>query len=122
MNGQGTKFIVAVMDALLLVGCSYNLSEIREYEPYRTLTSAKPPKVVAKCIEFQIRKYISLLTVALEEHPDQSYRIALSNAIEGAIVDILVKPSGSGSKVEVRTKPALMRKGHMLGIIDACAR
>ena len=111
MKVQRAEVIVVVMLALLMWGCGVSLSQIRQDEPYRTFTSTKHPKEVAKCIEYKIREeegarwYESKTTgtVALEEYPDQSYRIAITIPPYSAIADLLVKPSGRGSVVDYRT-------------------
>jgi hypothetical protein len=128
MNGQWTKFIPVVMVLLLLSCCSYSISEIRGYEPYRTFTSTKPPKEVAKCIELEIRAekgmrfYEGPVGVALEEHPDQTYHVAITVPGYTAVADILVKPSGSGSLIEYRRKSWNAKQDRWFDYIEKCAR
>jgi len=105
--------VMALVLALLLIGCASTLSEIRTKEPCQTLTSTKTPQELSKCIEFKMRAELGGgLIVNREEYPDNIYRIALHQARDGstpfgglassALTDILVKPAGSGSVLEVR--------------------
>jgi hypothetical protein len=114
--GLKMKVVVVVMAlvvALLSSGCASKLSEIRTKEPCQTLTSTKTPQELSKCIEFKMRAELGGgLIVNREEYPDNTYRIALHQAQDGstpfgklassALTDILVKPTDSGSVVEVR--------------------
>ena len=131
MKAQWAKVILVVMLPLLIGGCTRSLSQIRQYEPYRTFTSNKPPREVAKCIELKIREQKGVrwykeksLNVSLEEHPDQSYRIAIT-VPPSAIADILVKPSRNGVVVEYRKHPAVgwnFAEERWFDYIEECAR
>lgn len=105
--------VALVLALLLLSGCASTLSEIRTKEPSQTLSSTKTTQELSKCIEFKMRAELGGgLIVNREEYPDNIYRIALHQARDGstpfgglassALTDILVKPTGSGSVVEVR--------------------
>ena len=127
MKGQRTVVTVPLMMVLLLCSCA-SLSEIRQREPYRTLTSSKAPKELAKCIELNARSEIGtrfnepVYSVVLEEHPDQTYHVALTAPPTTAIADVHIKPSESGSTVECRTLGAWLFKGHLWEIIERCGK
>jgi len=98
------KVVVVMVSFLLSTGCVTTLSEIREKKPSRTLTSTKSPHELAKCIEQKIRagKIGANCVVALEEHPNNTYRIAITQYRSNTVSDIFVKPTDSGSVVECR--------------------
>lgn len=104
MRDWVSKAVVAVMVAILLSGCNATLPEIRAKEPSYTLTSIKPPQELSKCIEFKMRAELGgNLTVNREEYSNNIYRVALQDLrLERAVADILIKPTDSGSFVEVR--------------------
>lgn len=129
MSGFGVKPVVVIMVVLLLSGCTYSLSQIRENEPYRTLTSNKSPQELAKCIEIKIRAETGNtwyaagpLAVALEEHPNNTYRIALTFPAYTAVADILVKPKDSGAVLEFRRHHWWAGQSEVLEIIERCAQ
>jgi hypothetical protein len=128
MKVQWAKVIMVMVLASLIGGCTYSLAQIREYEPYKTFTSNKPPKEVAKCIEYKIREDKGAswyeakgLPVVLEEYPDQSYRVSIS-IHDSAMADILVKPSGNGSIVEYRRVGSHLKQERWLANIYECVK
>jgi hypothetical protein len=96
--------VLVMVVGLLLSGCAYTLSELRTKEPWQTLTSTKTPQELSKCIEFKMRAELGgNLTVNREEYSNNIYRVALQDLrLERAVADILIKPTDSGSFVEVR--------------------
>ena len=128
MNAQWGKVIVAVMVALLIGGCASSISQIRQNEPYLTLTSTKPPNEVAKRIDFRGRAETGSTvwrvnpTIALEEHPDQTYHVVLTVPPVGGLADIVIKPSGSGSLVEYRRGHWWNGEKQFLEIVEQCIR
>jgi hypothetical protein len=130
MRSYGTKAVMATMVIFFLSGCSSSLSQIRENEPYRILTSTKSPQGLAKCIEMKIRAETGggwygqpVVAVALEEHPNHNYRIGVTLPGVSAIADILVKPTDSGSVVEYRKREwGAGDQSQWLEIIERCAQ
>ena len=129
MRGFGVKPVVAIMVVLLLSGCSYSLSQIRENEPYQTLTSGKPPKELGKCIELTIRAETGgrwlgqpITSIVLEEYPNNVYRVALTFPGYTAVADILVKSTDSGTVVEYRRHHWWAGQTQVLEIIERCAQ
>ena len=116
--------VVAVMMILLVSGCSTPLSQIRENEPYHTLTSTKSPRGLAKCIELEARQSQigAQFAVALEEYPNETYRVAITLPAYTAMADILVKPTNSGSVVEFRKKGWFYLQTQILEIIERSAK
>jgi hypothetical protein len=121
--------VVALVGAILSSGCNYSLSQIRENEPYRTLTSTKSTQELAKCIELKIRAETGgewpgqpPTTVVLEEHPNNVYRVALTFPNYTAVADILVKPSDSGAIVEYRRHHWWAGQNQLLEVIERCAK
>jgi hypothetical protein len=66
--------------------------------------------------------YSGPVGVVLEEHSDQTYRVALIIPGATAIADILVKPSGSGSVIEYRRKGWYAKQAQWFEYIEKCAR
>ena len=122
MSNRWNKLLVAMMVILLSSGCSYSLSEIREFKPYYTLTSTKPPQDLAKCIELKMRARRNADVVNLEEYPDKTYRVTLTIPAHTAIADILVKPSDSGSVVEFRRRGYLHPQSELQEVMERCAK
>lgn len=126
--------VVALVVALLSSGCASTLSGVRGNEPYCTLTSSKAPKELAKCIEFKMRAELGGgLIVNLEDYPNKTYRVALQQAADrslplgiasSALTDILVKPTDSGSVVEVRKWDwsSVTFQSKILEMIERCAK
>ena len=127
--------VALVLALLLLSGCASTLSEIRTKEPSQTLTSTKTTQELSKCIEFKMRAELGGgLIVNREEYPDNIYRIALHQARDGstpfgslassALTDILVKPTDSGSEVEVRKWDWASTSflSNLRGMIERCAK
>ena len=125
MTVQWVKVIMVIMVALLMGGCAKSSSQLGKYAPTKTFTSNKPPQEVAKCIEYKIREGIKILSVVLEDYPDQSYHLSVgSYPGYTAFADILVKPSGNGSMVEYRSirESLTAKEEEMLLLIDGCVR
>ncbi len=128
MKAEWGKVIMSVIVALLLGGCAYSISEIRQSEPYLTFTSSNPPKDVAKCIDLRARAdtggsiWKVSPTVALEERPDHNYHIVLTVPPYSGLADILVKPSGSGTVVEYRRAHWWAGEKQFLEVLEECMR
>lgn len=116
--------MVVLVVFLLLSGCSASLSQIRENEPYHIVTSTKAPQGLAKCIELEARQsgIGSFFVVSLEERPDKTYRITLTQAGWSSWADILIKPTDSGTVVEFRRKGWFYYQSEVLEIIERCAQ
>lgn len=120
------KTLIACISCLLLIGCVSSISNIRQNDPSFTFTSMKPAKEVAKCIEYRGRAesgdfWRGHRIFAMEEYPDQIYRVVLSDPIFGSGVgDILIKPSGNGSSIEYRRGHPWYGEAKFLEIMRQC--
>jgi hypothetical protein len=136
MRDWGSMVVVALVVALLSSGCVTvntipgSFPAIRGTEPYRTLTSTKAQKELAKCIEFTMRAELEpALIVNLEEYPNNTYRVVITCTTDnrtaygrGAVEDILIKPTDSGSIVECRKRSWADRVPEILRIVERCAK
>jgi hypothetical protein len=117
------KVVVPLVVVLFSSGCMATLSEIRTKEPYYTITSTKPPKELAKCIELKMRaQWGDRFVVNLEEYENNTYRVAFTIPSTSAIADILVKPTDSGSAVEFRRRGYLYPQYEMQEVMERCAK
>ncbi len=94
MDNRWNKLLLAMMVIFISGGCVATQSEIRTNEPYFTLTSTKPSKGLAKCIEQKMAAEAgAAFIVNFEEYPDGTCRVPLIALPNFAIADILVKPT-----------------------------
>lgn len=121
------KILVGVATALMLSGC-VSLSDIQKSPPYITIDSQYPPKKVTNCIKneaTQVGADLSMWTAPwyppTMRKIGEEYRLLVVGLQAKPLAELTIKPSGTGSHIEVRAIWWLSRD-QFLEVVEKCAK
>ena len=126
--GRGSKAVVALVVVFVGVGCA-TLSNIQESPPLMVFDSTYSPEKVANCIVDkgtqagldQSRFWsVGWAPPTLKKSGDD-YRILVVGVAANPLAELSIKPSGTGSHIEVKATWWISRD-KFLEVIEKCAK